>query len=381
MRFPDTAVVRHELLRIAAALEALGVTAVFTSERTDGNSLSPVRHSVEEFALNNVIMLRNTLTEGRRRRTVEIVKFRGARHRTGEWQFTIDPGAGIVVMPIAYLRPRSRPTWERVTLGNSGLDAMCRGGVYRDAIVMLTGPTGTGKTLTSLFFTAAAHERGERALFYSFDETPEQLHRSAQGWGLDLKKLIGAGTLRLTSEYPESASIEDHFIQLKRNIDEFRPHRVAIDSLSALQRVAGPRALLDFVISLGAVLQSNEITTLITSAPTSSGPSDGAAITVELASLTDVNLLLRYVEHVGVVRRALAVLKTRGTDHDHHVREVFISERGMHVGEPMRSVAHIFVGSGVVTGPGTAERGEHVMTDADPSGPDAMEGSGDPRDG
>ncbi|MEW2400952.1 circadian clock protein KaiC [Streptomyces sp. NPDC046862] len=340
-RFDDLGVVRHELFRIAAALEPLGVTTVLTAERAqEYNGVS--RYGVEEFVFDNVVVLRNVLREERRRRTVEVVKLRGCRHHTGEWLFTIDPDEGIVIMPQAFLIPRERASRERVSIGNAGLDAMIDGGLYRDAIALITGPTGTGKTLTGLRFAEAAYKAGERCLLSTFDETREQLSRNASGWGMDLAVMEESGLLRVLSDYPEVASLEDHFIRLRRVIEEYEPRRLVIDTLSALERIVSPRALLDFVISLGALLRQHEITTLLTSAPTGRvTPLATPAIAMEIASLTDVSILLRYVERAGEIKRCVAVLQTRGSAHDPAIREAIIDASGMVIGEPMTEVSEV----------------------------------------
>ncbi|WP_190822678.1 circadian clock protein KaiC [Saccharopolyspora pogona] len=347
-RFTGIGIVRHELFRIACSLEALGVTSVLTAERAaehDGVS----RYGVEEFVLNNVIILRNVLHQEKRRRTIEIVKFRGAPHRTGEWLFAIDPQEGIVVMPLAFLTSRERASQTRVSSGNAELDEMCGGGFYRDAIVLLSGSTGAGKTLTSLRFAASAFAAGERCLFYTFDETREQLARNAAGWGLDLDAMEATGLLRVVSEYPEVASLEDHFIRLRRSVAEFAPARMVIDTLSALERIATPRALLDFLIALGAVLRPREITALLTSVAgvqltASLIPADA----VQIASLADVTILLRNFEHASEIQGAIAVVQARGTAHDHSIRKVTIDNAGMHIGEPLRGVSHIFAANPLV---------------------------------
>lgn len=337
-RFSDIGVVRHELFRIAAALEPLGVTTVLSAERPseyDGVS----RYGVEEFVFDNVVILRNVLHDERRRRTVEVVKLRGCAHHTGEWLFTIDPQEGIVIMPLAFLIPRERASRERVSTGNPELDTMLGGGLYRDAIALITGPTGTGKTLTGLRFAKAASDAGERCLLVSFDETHEQLARNAAGWGMDLEALETSGLIRVNAEYPEVASLEDHFIRLRRAIEEFRPHRLVLDTLSALERIVSPRALLDFVISLGAVVRQREITTLLTSAPTGRfSPLATPAIAMEIASLTDVSILLRYIEQAGEIKRAIAVLQTRGSAHDPAIRQATIDATGMHIGGAMTDI-------------------------------------------
>ncbi|QUQ65885.1 circadian clock protein KaiC [Kutzneria sp. CA-103260] len=349
-RFPDTTRVRQELHRIAHVLSQLEVTSVLTAERTseyDGIS----RHNVEEFVLDNVIILRNVLVNERRRRTVEVVKFRGTTHRTGEWLFTIDPQDGIVVMPLAFLTPLAAASRVRVSFGNTGLDEMCGGGLFKDAIVLLTGPSGSGKTLTALGFTASGVEAGERCLIYALDESRAQLGRNAAGWGLDLDAMEESDLLRIICDYPEVASLEDHFLRIRRAVEDFRPSRLVIDTLSALERVVSPRALLDFVISLGAVVRHHQVTTLLTSAPSGRfTPQLTPAIAAEIASLTDVTINLRYVEAAGEIQRAIAVVQTRGTTHDHSIRQVDITGDGLHIGARLSNVVGILTESPSIAG-------------------------------
>jgi circadian clock protein KaiC len=268
-RFVDTGIIRREIRRVAVALNVLEVTSIMTAERQneyDGVS----RYDVEEFVVDNVIILRNVLVQERRRRTIEIVKFRGAAHRTGEWLFTIDPREGFVVIPLAFLgMPPAPASRTRVSSGNPELDQMCGGGFYRDAVVLLSGPSGSGKTLTGLKFLEAGVAAGERCVGFTFDETREQVMRNAAGWGIGLKTMEERGLLHVVCDYPEVASLEDYFIRIRRAVVDFQPKRLVIDTLSALERIATPRALLDLVIALGAVVRERRITTLFTSAPAS----------------------------------------------------------------------------------------------------------------
>lgn len=353
-RFANSAIVRQELARISDILREDGVTSVVTAERThehDGVS----RYGVEEFVLDNVIILRNVLAGERRRRTIEIVKFRGAAHRTGEWLFTIDPGEGLIVIPLAFLgHPATPASQVRVSTGNPGLDEMCGGGIYKDAIILFTGPSGAGKTLASLKFVAAGVAVGERCLAFTFDETREQVVRTAAGWGLDVNAMEEAGLLQLDCDYPEVASLEDHFIRIRRAVADFAPQRLVLDTLSALERIVTPRALLDFVIALGAVAREREITTLFTSAPAGRfTPMLTPSIAGEIASLTDVSVALRFYEDAGEIRRAIAVLQARGSAHDFAVRTATIDADGMRIGEPITRPTRIL--SGASASPGYLE--------------------------
>ena len=342
-RYADAGVVRRELGRVTAALRQLGVTAVITAERVR-ESDAIARFGVEEFVADNVVLLHNVAENEKRRRTVEVLKLRGAPHRSGEFSFTIVAGEGISVLPLALISLRQRASTERVALGPAGLDAMLGGGVHRDSLTFVSGPTGTGKTLLATSFAAASAAVGERCLLVSFEESVDQLRRNAASWGIDLAALEAAGLLRVVSEYPEVASLEDHFVALRQHVDAFGARRVAVDNLSALERVGSPRGMRDFIIGFSSYLRSAEISTLFTSSTrTLIG---GESVTEAHASaLTDAIVVLRYVEVAGDVRRAVCVLKVRGSAHDTRIHEFRIDDHGMQVGEPFAGVSGILAGS------------------------------------
>ena len=332
-RFADAGVVRSELKRLADGLRELQVTSVLTAERTDEYGAIS-RFGIEEFVADNVVLLRNVLEQERRRRTVEILKLRGAPHRTGEWLFTIDPTQGLVVLPLSVIGPGRPASSERVTTGIPELDAMSGGGFYRDAVAFVSGPTGIGKTLLITHFVAAGVAAGERCVLFSFEESREQLLRNATSWGFDLEAMEATGSLRLVCESPELASLEDHFLTVKQNVEDFRPTRLGVDNLSALERVATVRGIRDIVIGLGSFVKNLEVTTLFTA---TSGFVGGSSVTeAHLSVLTDTILSLRYAEVAAEMRRSVSVVKMRGSWHDRAIREFTIDDDGMHIGEPLR---------------------------------------------
>ncbi len=331
-RFADAAVVRFELQRAATALREMRVTSILTAERTEEyGSIS--RFNVEEFVADNVILLRNVLEHEKRRRTVEVLKLRGSPHRTGEWVFTIDSEDGLVVLPLSVLVSQQPASIQRVTSGIAELDEMFDGGLYRDTVALVAGPTGTGKTLLATHFVAAGVEAGERCLLYTFEDSREQLFRNTASWDLDLEAMEATGRLRIVCEYPELASLEDHFLSLKKAIDDLKPDRLAVDNISALERVATARGMRDTAIGLGAYVKQHRVTTLFTA---SSDLLGGSSITEShLSTLTDVIVLLRYVELDAEMRRSLTVLKMRGSSHERAIREYTIDDQGMQIGEPL----------------------------------------------
>jgi circadian clock protein KaiC len=341
-QFSDAAVVRRELFRIATALKKIGVTSVMTAERREEyGEIS--RFGVEEFVADNVIILRNILDDEKRRRTIETLKFRGTPHQKGEYPFTVIPGEGIVVIPLSAIELKQRSTNIRIQSGNAQLDRMCGGGFFRDSIILVTGATGCGKTLMCTEFIAGGAAKGERCLLFAYEESRDQLFRNATGWGVDFEEMERDGRLKVVCMYPEAMGLEDHLIRMKKLIDEFKPNRLAVDSLSALERVSTLKGYREFAIGLTSFIKHKEIGGLFTATtPTLMG---GSSVTeAHISTITDSIILLRYVEMLGEMRRGITVLKMRGSMHEKEIREFTIDGKGMHVGKPFRNVSGILSG-------------------------------------
>jgi circadian clock protein KaiC len=339
----NSSVIRGELLRTVYTLKSLQVTTVITAERDE--EYGPVgRYGVEEFVTDNVIILRNVLEDEKRRRTIEILKFRGTTHQKGEFPFSIVPGRGIVIIPLSALELKQASSNIRITSGNEEMDNLCGGGFYRDSIILVSGATGTGKTLTTTEFMAGGAENGERCMLFAFEESREQLVRNATGWGVDYEKWEREGKIKLVCNYPEVASLEDHLISIKDEIEEFNPSRVAVDSLSALERISTAKGFREFIISMTSFIKHREVAGLFTSStPTLTG---GTSVTeTHISTLTDSIILLRYVEMYGEMRRGITVLKMRGSMHDKDIREFTIDGNGMHIGKPFSNIVGILAGN------------------------------------
>ena len=341
-QYHNHSIVRRELFRLASALKRIGVTALLTSERTEEYGAIS-RYGVEEFVADNVIILRNALEAEKRRRTIEILKYRGTLHQKGEYPFTIVPEKGAVVIPLSAMELKQKSSNVRMTSGNDDLDRMCGGGFFRDSIILVSGATGTGKTLMASQFLHSGTLNNERCLFFGFEESREQLFRNAVGWGIDFHRMEQKGLIKIVADYPEVMGLEDHLLRMKRHLDEFQPDRVVVDSLSALERVATLKGFREFIVGLTSFIKHQEVAGFFTSTtPTLLG---GTSITeAHISTITDSIILLRYVELSGEMRRGLTVLKMRGSRHDKDIREFNIDDKGMHIGNPFRDVSGILSG-------------------------------------
>ena len=331
-RFNEPGPARESLFQLGYHLEEAGATSVITAERVD--DYGPIsRLGFEEFLADNVIVLRNGLENEKRRRTIEVLKLRGGTHQRGEHLFTVVGGTGVVVVPHEEIDFDYGTSTQRLPSGNPGLDEMLNGGFFDRSLILVTGPTGAGKSLVATQFVGAGAARGERSLLISFEESRAQLGRNAEAWGLDFASMEREGSLRILVSAPESASLEDHLMRMKRILDDYRPDRVAIDSLTALQRIATVKTFREYMLGLTFHIKNSALLGLMTAAGVdvlaSGEPSD-----LHLSTSSDVIIGLHYVGFEGALHRGVSVIKLRGSDHDKALREFTITNTGMHVGEP-----------------------------------------------
>ncbi|HEY9676097.1 MAG TPA: circadian clock protein KaiC [Waterburya sp.] len=341
-QYDAASVVRREIFRLVARLKQIGVTTVMTTERVE--EYGPVaRFGVEEFVSDNVVIVRNVLEGERRRRTIEILKLRGTTHMKGEYPFTIT-NHGINIFPLGAMRLTQRSSNDRVSSGIETLDKMCGGGFFKDSIILATGATGTGKTLLVSKFIQNACLRGERAILFAYEESRAQLSRNASSWGINFEEMEQKGLLKILCSYPESAGLEDHLQIIKSEIADFKPGRIAIDSLSALARGVSNNAFRQFVIGVTGYAKQEEITGFFTNT-TDQFMGSHSITDSHISTITDTILMLQYVEIRGEMSRALNVFKMRGSWHDTGIREYMISKDGPEIKDSFRNYERVISGS------------------------------------
>jgi circadian clock protein KaiC len=333
---------RKLLLNLAQKLNESGVTTLLSTEKYEEyGSVDTFKN--EAFVSDCVLILRHILDEEKVRRTIQVLKLRGSDHKQGEFPFTL-ADEGFVVMPTVGMTLESTSSNVRITSGNKDLDAMCGKGFFRDSIILVSGPTGTGKTLLSTTFMAAACRKKERALLFAFEESKDQLYRNGQSWGMDLAKMEQDGFLKVVCEFPETMGPEDHLLKMRKEIETFKPARIACDSLSAMERVVSVKSFREFVISLTSYIKKKEIAGFFTN--TTATLLGGESITeTHISTLTDSIILLRYVETGGSMRRGITVVKMRGSWHDKDIKEYEVDNHGLQVKKPFVGIESIMTGA------------------------------------
>jgi len=341
-QYEAASVVRREIFRLIARMKQIGITNIITAERTEEYG-AIARFGVEEFVSDNVVVVRNVLEGERRRRTIEILKMRGSSHMKGEYPFTIATG-GISIFPLGAMRLTQRSSNIRVSSGVKTLDEMCGGGFFKDSIILATGATGTGKTLLVSKFLQNACLSGDRAILFAYEESRAQLSRNAYSWGIDFEDLERQGLLKIICAYPESAGLEDHLQSIKSEIAQFKPSRIAIDSLSALARGVSNNAFRQFVIGVTGYAKQEEITGFFTNT-TDQFMGSHSITDSHISTITDTIIMLQYVEIRGEMSRAINVFKMRGSWHDKGIREYIISADGPEISDSFRHYEGIISGS------------------------------------
>lgn len=321
---PGEVILRAELRRLFRWLKDKGVTTVITAER---GREQYTRHGLEEYVSDCVILLDHRVHDMIATRHLRVVKYRGALHGTNEFPFLIG-AAGLSVMPITSLGLNHKVSSGRISSGIPRLDAMLSGrGFFRGSSILLTGTPGTGKTSVAACFSQAAARRGQRVLFFSFEESPNQIIRNMHSIGLELGPLVERKLLRFHAARPSLCGLEMHLATMFREIEDFRPAVVVIDPITSLLAAGTDHETKGMVTRLIDFLKGRQITSMLTSL--THGGHALQQSEIAMSSLMDSWLLLQDVEGNGERNRVLYVLKARGMAHSNQVREFLITDRGI----------------------------------------------------
>lgn len=336
---PNSGILRAELRRLFRWLKKKGVTTILTGERGDGTL---TRQGMEEYVSDCVILLDHRVSDQSSIRRLRIVKYRGSTHGTNEYPFSIDED-GFSVLPVTSLGLNHIASSERVSTGIPRLDTMLSDkGYFRGSTVLVSGTAGTGKTSIAAKFVEAACKRGEKVLYFAFEESPSQFMRNMSSIGIELNHWVKKGLLCFHATRPTLHGLEHHLSTTIKLIDKINPTIVVLDPIDAFVMGSNYTEVRTMLLRIVDYLKMKNITAFFTSLSIAGDFKE--QIDVSISSLVDTWLLLRDIEIGGERNRCLYILKSRGMAHSNQIREFNLTDHGI-------ELLDVYVGpEGVLTG-------------------------------
>ena len=319
----DQGLIRAELRRLFRWLKDKGLTAIVTGERGDGKL---TRYGLEEYVADCVISLDNRVCDQISTRRLRIVKYRGSSHGSDEYPFLMGP-KGISVFPLTSVGLTHGASDERVSSGVAELDAMLGlKGFFKGSSILLSGTPGTGKSSLALAFLKAACDRGEKAVYFGFEESQAQIIRNTSSIGLDLQTCVSDGLLQIHSVRPSNLGLEAHLGSMMQIIADVNPAAVVVDPISNFITSADQNSVKSMLIRLVDFLKMRQVTALFTHLTSAASPLDRTD--ENISSIMDTWLLLRDLENEGLRTFGILVLKSRGMAHSHELRQFMLRDDG-----------------------------------------------------
>jgi circadian clock protein KaiC len=323
---PSPEALRSHFFQLIYTLRSLALTSVVLAE-APGDYGQLTTMGVEDYVCDLTLILRNIIDGGRRRRSIEVNKYRRSAHFKGEYPCTVTT-RGLAVFPLDAKENVTTANVERYSSGVEGLDALTHGGWLRNSIIIVRGPTGSGKTMLSGLYARAGAARGERVVYYGFEETRPILLRNYREIGMSMDPFIESGHLKVLCRYPEATSLEDLLVDLRLGLEELKPSLVVLDSISSIEHASSEKGFRQFMIGVASILREHGRSALITQTTTGRGDDHAAPY---LSTIADSILTLDYSLHSYDLDRTMRLIKMRGSAHETHPYRLSIAAGGLSV--------------------------------------------------
>jgi circadian clock protein KaiC len=338
----DPAAEVREIYRLRDWLADSGLTAIVTA-KTEAGSGEAAHYGFLQFMVDCVVRLQRRQEDRISMQTLQITKYRGSGYAAAEFPLSFGP-SGIAVGATNPADIGHKASTERLSAGFERLDVMLGGGVFRGSSTLVTGVPGTSKTTLAGKFIEAACQRGERALFVSFDESAQQIMRNLSSVGIQLRTHVESGRLRMYSARTEGISAEEHLIKINSLIREDRPQCMVIDPLTAIAKSGALGAARTVANRLIYMVKDEQITLMVTALSETDGPG-GEATDLQISTIADTWIHLSYLVRSGERNRALTIVKSRGTSHSNQVRELVLSDSGPTLSDVYTAGGEVLMGT------------------------------------
>lgn len=334
---------QHFVQRLALRLTSWEATTFLLGEYGENESRSPVFTVAD-----GIFWLSNQLERNATVRKLRVTKIRGQASLSGLHTFRIT-GAGLEVFPrqsgLGAINRRI-DSKKRVSIGVPELDEMMSGGIPAGDSVLVSGPTGAGKSILGSHFVSAGVANGECCIIAVFEEHPETYIDRAAKLGFDFAGMIARGNLQIMYLRPLDLSVDETLHEIEQRMLRMGATRVVIDSLSGFEVALAPSFRQDFRESfyrLTRALTASNVTVFATME--TSGETDYLRFSpYNISFLSDDILAMRYIELEGSLRTVLGVVKMRGSAHSRELRLVEITDHGMEIGEALTGYRGIITG-------------------------------------
>ncbi len=340
---------RRQILALKHFFSTCRCTVLVLDDKSSaGNDLQ--LHSIAH----GVIMLEQSLSGfGGQRRRLHVVKMRGMQYRGGYHDFEIEHG-GLQVFPRLVAAGQAMLyDATPVSTGSADFDELLGGGLVPGTATLFTGPAGVGKTTTSVQCMCAGLKRGDKAVYFLFDERLPTLLARSTALGLDVTSYMESGQLSMRAIDPAELSPGEFASAVRSAVEENGAKIVVIDSLNAyLQSMPNEQFLVLQMHELLTYLGQRGVVTLLVLGM--HGVMGDIRSDVDLSYLADTAVQLRYFEAFGEVRQAISVIKTRTARHERTIREFQISHNGLVFGKPLREFQGVLTGIPTFSGDGHA---------------------------
>ncbi|MDG6939288.1 MAG: ATPase [Nitrososphaerota archaeon] len=235
---------------------------------------------------------------------------------------------------------------DRVKTGIAELDRMLGGGFMQGDAVMVAGSAGTGKTTLGLqYLYNGITKFGENGIYVTFEQLPDQIYRDAANFGWDLKRFEEENRLQIVCTSPNLLLESGGGSLLEGPVKEIKPRRVVLDSLSHLAMYVGENELRKEAYRTIMWFKTRGLSSMFVWESAQLAAQSFAVTEVGMSFLVDTILLFRMVEIESSMKKALAVLKMRGSDHDKRLREYEITPQGIRVAAPFLEYEGVITGS------------------------------------
>jgi circadian clock protein KaiC len=316
----DARIAVHTIL--GKMLRQAGCTTLLIAEKTSG--VGQIGLGIEQFVADGFVLLTLSSERGHLERRLQVIKMRGTKVRKEGVTYDIKEN-GIIIYPLAQVKPAKEIYSKKLSTGIKGLDEMLGGGLPQGSVTMVAGASGTGKTAVALHFIVEGAKRNERGLFVSLGEPEAKLIQYGEGFGWDMNGFLDKGLIEIKYLALDRDNVNEQFLKVNDLLGQFQPARFVIDSVTSIERAMVKDEYVEHMKTWKSSLAADGVTVMFTAPSETATP----VTEMEISTLVDNVISLRDLELESSLKRALTVFKARGLPHDRDIREFEITPKGV----------------------------------------------------